>query len=301
VKRGWLAAGLIATIGLTGCGAVAQTAPDEVALRYSGTDIALEAEKFVACYGPSDVDRGGLGDKVYNYPAGQRTFKFSNDPGSDAPPLAITAQGGVTMSVSGVITFVPKFEDCDKLRTFHEQIGRKFGAYTRGEDDYTTAVVESLSGWTSMLNTYVKGPVDKAVDNAALPFTWDKLAGDPESKRLWEEAALAEIPKIMRQQQGLGPNDVTGEFFTVQSIVLQRPEIPPNLQAGIEQSERARLNAAAAEIDKQAAAGWPGGPEAYTSYQQSQAVNQAIRDGKVQVIPIPAGSPVQVAVPVAPR
>ena len=48
----------------------------------------------------------------------------------------------------------------------------------------------------------------------------------------------------------------------------------------------------AVEIDKAAAASFPGGLPAYQAYQQQQAVNEAIKSGKVQVLPVPAGSPV---------
>jgi hypothetical protein len=40
------------------------------------------------------------------------------------------------------------------------------------------------------------------------------------------------------------------------------------------------------------AAGFPGGINGYLDYQQKQAVNKAIADGRVQVLPIPFGSSV---------
>jgi hypothetical protein len=281
---------LIAGLFAVSACSLAQTTPDEVAIRYSGSDLFAEAEVFKQCYTPGQSEHGSPGDKVYTYPAGQRTFKFSDDPGSDSPPISVTAQGGVVLTVSGVITFTPQFQDCERLQDFHERIGRKYGAYLRSEDDTSTQVIEGAEGWNTMLATYVKAPMERAIDNASLAYTWDKLTTDPTTKTAWEQAALTAIPQVMREQSG-------GEFFVVDSVILQAPQMPPDLQDGVRAAERARLAAAAAEIDKQAAANWPGGPQAYQEYQRQLAINRAITDGLVQVIPIPEGSGVNVTIP----
>lgn len=273
---------------LVGCGAVVDTKPDEVALRYSGTAISWQAETFQECYLVPTAGREGQGDKIYTYPAGQRTFKFSNDPGSDAPPMSVTVQGGLVMTVAGTVTFTPQFADCERLQEFHERIGRKYQAYVRGVDDTTTIQVEGLEGWQEMLNTYIKDPVDRAVDDASLGYTWQQLSSDPTAKAAWEASALEKIPTVMRQQSG-------GDFFGIDSVILQKPDLPDAVKVGLEAQERARLDAEAAAAAAEAARACD---VACQAYQESQArINLMNRSSGIPVLPVPAGSPLQVTVP----
>lgn len=283
MRRGFLlvVAALAALLALSGC-SLAQTTPDEVAIRYTGNNIAANAETFVKCYTPSQSEHGSAGDHVYTYPAGQRTFKFSNDPGADAPPMTVTALGGIPLTVSGTITFTPQFQDCKTLQDFHERIGRKYGAYLRGEDDSTTVAVEGAEGWNTMLQTYVKDPADRAIDNASLGYDPFKLSTDPTTKTEWEGKALAGIPEVMKQQSG-------GEFFHVDSVILQAPQLPADMLAGQVSKQTAQQQADAAAI---AASASKACDATCQQYQQSQVMNQAIKDGKVSVLPIPYGSPV---------
>lgn len=272
---------LMAVLALSGC-SLAQTTPDEVALRYSGSAMFAEAEAFKRCYNPSESEHGDAGDKVYIYPAGQRTFKFSADPGADAPPFSVTAAGGITLSVSGTITFTPQFQDCARLRDFHERIGRKYAAYLSAQDDTTTTQVEGIQGWTTMLLTYVKDPAERAIDNDSLGYDAFALSTDPTTKSKWEQAALADIPKVMAQQSG-------GEFFHIDSVILQAPQLPQQMIDGQIAKQTAQQQADAAAIAANAAKACD---QTCQTYQQSQVMNKAIADGKVGVLPIPYGSPV---------
>jgi hypothetical protein len=272
---------LLAVLALSGC-SLAQTTPDEVGLRYSGGALFAEAEAFKKCYNPSESEHGDAGDKVYIYPAGQRTFKFSNDPGSDSPPISVTALGGITLGVSGTVTFTPNFQDCATLRDFHERIGRKYAAYLSAEDDTTTTKVEGAEGWTTMLLTYVKDPTERALDNDSLGYDPYKLTTDPATKAEWEQKALADIPKVMQQQSG-------GEFFKIDSVLLQAPQLPEQMVDGQIAKQTAQQAADAAVIAAEASKSCD---QTCQTYQQSQVMNKAIADGKVQVLPIPYGSPV---------
>lgn len=277
----WIVAPLVA-LTLAGCSNM-ETQPDEQGIRYEGGFLFAQAPEFKECQLPGSQSYGDAGDQTYVYPAGQRTFKFSKDPGSDAPPLTASAPspgGGqpITMEVSGVVTFTPNFADCDSFRRFHEQIGRKYSAWTP-------------EGWAQMLGVYIKDPTDRAADNEALRFDWVQLSSDANSKTSWEQAVAKAIqgepgkPGLIEQLAG-------GPYFTINAVLLQRPELPPAVQDAIAQTEKARQEAQTAEQVKAAAASFPGGMPAYQAYQQQQAINQAIREGKVQVVPVPQGSPV---------
>lgn len=292
--------GLVLVLGVASCGVPAQTAPDEVALRYSGNDFVLEAEEFIQCYGPSETGRGGWGDKVYTYPAGQRTFKFATvtmpdgaqvvEPGADAPAIQVTAAGGITLSVNGTVTFTPEFTNCDTLRDFHERIGRKFNAPLEMYDDASGEEAGGLEGWNRMLGVYVKDPVERALDNASLGYDPFQLSTDPTVKTEWEKAALEAIPKVMQSQSG-------GEFFKIDSVLLQAPKLPQQMIDGQVAKQTAQQQADAAATAASAA----GSCDALCQeYQLNQALTKAINDGRVQVWPVPAGANVQLPAP-APR
>ncbi len=295
-KRFWVVAALLFSVVLAGCSSLAETKPDQVGIRYSGADWGAEAEVFKQCYAPGIVEYGDPGDKIYYYPAGQRTFKFASNPdgsvqvGADAPAMKVTAARGVELEVAGTVTFTPNFLNCDTLRDFHERIGRKYGASIRAEDDTTTSVVEGLEGWQLMLGTYLRDPIDRAVDNVSLQYEWNMLSSDAATKAQWESQALEAIPEVMRQQSG-------GDFWTVNSIILQKPTPPASLTAAIEGQETAALNAKAAQTAAEASAACN---SACQAYQLNQALIEAMRNGNVPVIPIPSGSAVNLTVPQAP-
>lgn len=269
-----IAVGLI--LALAGCSSM-ETQADEQGIRYEGGIIFAQAPVFKSCQLPSQQTYGDPGDGTYIYPAGQRTLKFSADPGSDSPPITVSAPspgGGqpIVLTVSGVVTFTPNFNDCGIFQAFHEQIGRKFSAYTP-------------EGWAEMIRTYIKDPTDRAADNAALGFDWVQLSSDAAVKTQWEQAVAAALPGMIRQLAG-------GDYFTINGVLLQRPDLPADVVAAIQRTEAARQEAKTAEQIQAAAANFPGGIAAYQAFQQQQAINDAIRSGNVKVLPVPQGSPI---------
>lgn len=267
----------LALAGLTGC-ANLETQADVQAIRYSGGAIFPEAIEFKGCQGPSTQEFGAPGDSTYTYPIGQRTFKFSADPGSDAPPLATSAPapgGGqpIELTVSGTVFFTPKFTNCDALRKFHETIGLKYQAW----------IDTTQSGWQQAIGVYIKDPTERTVDNESLKFDWIRLSSDGASKAAWEKAVTEQLPKLIEQSGG-------GEFFKIDYVILQKPDLPANVKSAIADTEAARQQAQTAEQFKGAAASFPGGPQAYQAFLKQQAINKAIETGQVKVIPIPEGS-----------
>lgn len=278
-----IALGLI--LALAGC-ANMETQADEQGLRYSGGWLFAEAPVFMECQPPSSQSYGAdAGDNTYVYPAGQRTFRFQSDPanpaaaapGADSPSLTVSAPspgGGqpIVMSVSGVVTFTPNFGDCDAFRRFHEQIGRKVSAWTP-------------EGWRDLLGTYIGVPTDRSVDNAALAFDWVSLTSDPNAKTSWEQAVTQQLPEMVKQLAG-------GDYFRIDAVLLNRPDLPPDVVAAIQRTEAARQEAKTAEQIQAAAASFPGGIASYQEFQRQQAINDAIRSGNVKVLPVPQGSPI---------
>lgn len=277
----------LAAVALTGCSSMS-TRADETGVRYEGGAMFAQAETYKECQGPSKQEYGDPGDRNYIYPAGERTFKFAE--GGDSGPLQVTAKGGVTLTVTGVVTFTPGWMNpdgtvnCDRLRQFHERVGLKFrqAAANAGEDESNA----EDKWWRNWMATYVQQPVDRAADAEALNYDWAQLANDGTTKSEWERKVKEGIPAAI---QSLGPD---AEFITIRGVLLQKP-IPPNeVTAEVNRNEAAKLAANTAQTDQQAALNFPGGIEAYQRYQQQKSVNKAIEEGRVPILPVPQGSDV---------
>jgi hypothetical protein len=284
-----LIASLAATAAaVAGC-SIANTTASEVALQYGAGP--FDSRVYVSCVPVNTREINDVNDDHYYYPAGQRDFTFAHS-GGDAAPLASNTRDSLEIKVSGTVKFTLN-TDCSeftdpsgkkwpggRLQMFHELIANKFGAAP------TDGGEQMPDGWKTLLTNYLLAAIDRAVDNEALKYGYGDLYTNTEKKAAWERDVLAQIPEILRGlTQGV-------DLITINSVLLQKPEVPGQIVNGFADKQAAELRAQAVEIDKSAAALFPGGIAAYQAYQQQQAVNQAIKDGKVQVIPVPAGSPV---------
>lgn len=283
-----LAAALL--VAVTGC-SIANTTASEIALQYGGGP--FDSHKFVQCIGSGTREVNDVNDDHYYYPVGQRDFTFSDQPGSDSAHLTSTTHDSQEISVSGTVKFTlntdcTSFKDATgktwpggRIQMFHELIGAKYDvAPTDGGQQM------KRPGWDEMLRNYVGAAVDRAADNEALKYDWAKLYTDTASKAQWERDVLAQLPTILK------PLTLGEDLFQINAVLLQKPDISGQLKDGLTSKQAAELRQQAAAVDQQAAQNFPGGIVGYQQYQQQQAINQAIKDGKVQVIPIPAGSPV---------
>lgn len=280
-------AGLV--LVLTGC-SIGNTTASEVALQYGAGP--FDSRVFVKCIPVNTRSVDDVNDDHYYYPAGQRDFNFNPDQGADAAPISSATKDPTEISVSGTVKFTVNtdctpFKDATgkewpggKLQMFHELIASKYSAAP------TDGGEPMQGGWRDLLRAYIGAAVDRAVDNEALKYGYLDLYTDEAKKAQWEKDVLAQIPDVLRTlTQGQ-------DLITVNAVVLQKPNVAPQILAGFAEQQAARLRAQAVDIDKQAAANFPGGIAAYQAYQQQQAVNEAIKSGRVQVLPVPAGSPV---------
>jgi hypothetical protein len=275
---------------LTGC-SIANPTSSEVSLQYGAGP--FDSRKFVEC--ETDRDVSDVNDDHYYYPSGQRDFTFGESEGIDSAPLTSTTQDAQEIKVTGTVKFTLN-TDCaeftdptgkiwpgGKLQMFHELIAYKYDAAP------TDGGEQMQEGWTALLRNYVGAALDRATDNEALKYPWQKLYTDAPSKAQWERDVLDQLPEVLKSlTQGV-------DLITINSVLLQKPGIQPALVQGLTEKQAAQLRSEAAEVDKQAAANFPGGIPGYQAYQQQQAINEAIKSGKVQVLPVPQGSPVIVS------
>ncbi|WP_424186413.1 SPFH domain-containing protein [Actinokineospora sp. G85] len=277
---------VLATTGLalTAC-SIGNTNASEVALHYGAGP--LDSRTFVACVQPATRSIDDVNDDHYYYPAGARDFTFGDGEGLDAAALVSTTKDSQEIKVSGTIKFTLN-TDCSeftdptgkkwpggKLQMFHELIGYKYEPAEEGGGQ--------PGKWEELLRNYIGASLSRATDNQALQYGWQQLYSDTASKAKWEQDVLAQLPAtLMTLTQGV-------DLFHIDAVLLQKPSINPQLADGLSQKQAAELRAQAVEVDKQAAANFPGGIAAYQAYQQQQAVNEAIKAGRVQVLPIPRG------------
>lgn len=271
-----------AAIGLTGCSIA--TAPDEVGLEYDAGPVS--ATKFDKCVPPSTREYRGPGDQGYKYPAGQRTFDFTGVDGAERGPISVTDKDGVTLQVPGVATFSLN-DECGTLRRFHEEIGRKYSAY----DD---------EGWLRMLSAYFGNPLEKAMDQASQRYTWRQMLQDEKVRIEWQNEVGALARQYLKDQAGAdffcsplyAGKDDCGEF----ALTIQKPVLPESIQQALaetaaEVERKNQAENAQARIDVEA--------ESLRRLvdvlgADGAVLYEAIKEGKVTVVPVPQGTALQV-------
>lgn len=277
---------LVLIMGLAACSTV-NTAPDEVALHYSAGPMSDTV--FDYCVPVSTRDNWqGPGDFNYYYPVGQRDFKFSTDEGSDFGPLTTSTKDSVELTVKGTVYFTintncSPYRDKEgkewpggKLQKFHERLGLKNhvpGVDTNGVGD----------GWKEFLNKYIKDVVDRTVDLEASRLGYSDLYNNADVRAKWETSVVTSV--VDQVQTAMGE-----DFLKIDRVILQKPDLPDAMKNELVNAEAARLRANTSLVDQEAAKNFPGGLPAYVDYQAKQAVNKAISEGKVPLLPVPYGS-----------
>lgn len=260
-------AALAAGVLLVGCSTV-QTQPDQQALRYS--DPNFGAKKFEEHYPPSAYDMHSLLNESYTYPAGQRVYAFLPE-GGDTGVLSPTTKDGITLQVAGSVRFALTDEP-EMLKEFHERVGLRMVAY---EDE----------GWREVLKVYLRAPIERALNDATQGLSWSTIYSDPEVKADWEKRVGELLPQYVEQAVG-------GPYFDSFGVTLQKPMLPEELekalrdtQVAVEQTraQEERNSQVDSELESIERLVDVLGPDGYNTY-------QAIKDGKIQILPVPAGT-----------
>jgi hypothetical protein len=174
------------------------------------------------------------------------------------------------MEVSGVATFALN-TNCDTFRAFHERIGKKY------QDQYGTDSLDAW--WTPLLSTYLKQPLDRALDQEGKTFEWRALYTSADAKESWEAQVGTLAPQLVKQQAGLEAfcqpnfdgNGACGSF----ALTLQNPTPPANIIAALtdeqaavaqESAQRKRNAAVKTELDSIRELVKVLGPDGYIAY-----------------------------------
>lgn len=227
------------------------------------------------CVAPGQRAWQDINDLGVVYPASQRTFRFSSQPGSESGPITVVSNDPLDLAVEGIATFDLN-RDCGVLQKFYEKIGKKYAA-------------EDAAGWNLMLQDYLKQPIDRALDAASKEYDWHSLYGG-KSKQAWEARVAALATQFVNEQAG-------APFFTNFRFTLQQPQPPAAVreaqaasQAAIEQNraQKNRNEQALTELDQ------------IKKYKDvlgayGALLYQAIKDGKVSVLPVPDGTSLNIS------
>jgi hypothetical protein len=226
--------GVAAALALSGCSV--NTPPDMVALHFRGG--AIESREFAGCVAPSTREYSNGGDAYYMYPSSQRYYEFDSSKQTDSASITFVTKDGIEMTVTGVTNFDLN-SDCDTLRAFHERIGNRAGAYFTDSSSIP-------DGWNNMLDVYVGGPLNTAVDRAGQKYKYNDLYNDGATKAAWENDVLALLPELVNRQ-----TDGDEVFFQNFAITLQKPEPPQAIKDALveQQASVKRAEAAKAEAD----------------------------------------------------
>ncbi|MGA4995843.1 SPFH domain-containing protein [Nonomuraea bangladeshensis] len=262
-----------ALLAVTACSVTTDT--NEVGLDYDYDSWAGETT-IEGCVSPGQRAWQDINDVGVIYPADQRSFDFSDNAGAESKPITVVSKDNLEMSVAGVATFYLN-QDCKALQAFHEKVGKKFAA-------------DTPEGWARLLSVYIKQPLDRAMDAAAKKYDWKQLFADPAIKQAWETEVGTLAQQFIKEQAG-------ADFFTQFRFTLQQPQPPQNVRTALAAAQEAvEQNAAQKNRNEQVQTELQSikelvkvlGPEGYVLY-------QAMKDGKVQIVPVPVGSNVNVA------
>ncbi|MDD2326262.1 MAG: SPFH domain-containing protein, partial [Alphaproteobacteria bacterium] len=189
--------------------------------------------------------------------------------------LTPTTKDGVTLQVAGSVRF-ELTSDTEALREFHERVGLRMKA---SEEE----------GWNESLKVYLRAPIERAVTDATQGLKWSEIYGDPAVKAAWEKRVGELLPKYVEQTVG-------GAYFENFSVTLQKPSLPEDLEKALQDAEVAVQQTKAQEqrnsqVQSELEAIRPLvdvlGPDGYNVY-------QAIKDGRIQIMPIPGGTDVAI-------
>lgn len=205
---------------LTGCASY-EPDVDQTAIEQDGHLLFKTDKQLVDCYSPGTSGWGGVGNDVFNYPAGQRTFSFTGTSSeSELNPVPVVTADGQTLNVPGFVKFTLT-QDCEALYDFHKKVGVKYKAYEN-------------SGWTVLLNDYLGVAVTAALNDAVGDITWLDLYTDSAVRGAMEK----ELNNVL---QGRINASLGGEWIKVNGVSLSKPLASDELVKGLEASEKAKL------------------------------------------------------------
>lgn len=292
-KSRFVKAGAIGAVLLTlaACGRPAPNL-DEITLIYDKGP--TQTTGFQECVEPGKTGWAGPNDLTYTYTAGQITYDFTGEPGSESAPLRFISDDDQEMEVTGVLT-IELNTDCKTLQEFNDNIGRRKNMYNA--DDNVVG-----EGWVSGLQTYVGQPLLRALQDGGQQFGWSPLRNDGAIRGDLEKKVQEALPGLIA-----GATE-GGNYFVNPKITINKPKpTNPELLKQVDQKAAADARLATIASEKEAqnqeigqiqqlvqafGGDWAG----YIAYRSQIACEQG-KAGCIPYLPLPAGGAVAVPTP----
>lgn len=220
MRRSFVAIVMFLAIMLTGCASYDANV-DQTAIEQQGYILFKDDKELVECYSAGKSGFGGMGNDVFYYPAGQRTYSFTGTSSeAEIDPVPVVTADNQTLRVPGFVKFTLT-SSCEDLYEFHQKVGVKYGAYEN-------------AGWNNLLNDYLGVAVTNATNDALGTYNWQELYQDTSIRN----GVTNELVESMQEQinSALG-----GDWIKVNSVSISKPIASESLTAGLEESEKQRL------------------------------------------------------------
>lgn len=255
----------------------------EAALVYNSGPIEGQG-KFREHVGPNSgrVETGWFSD-VYHYPLTQRDYIISEREGEgDGGRSHITAPSKDSIDVSYEIAVYFRINE-DKLRKFHENIGKKHEAYND-------------EGWDLMLSKVFRQQVEASVQEQSRKYNAVALYSDADVKEQIEAAIAAELADRINNVVGdtyfCGVSeDKCGDF----KFVLKKVDLPQSTKDALKANKDSLI---AVETKQNEVAQKRAEAQALAEFKrvvetcgQPCVMKHAIDSGKITFWVLPAGAP----------
>ncbi|MCU1351940.1 MAG: band 7 protein [Acidimicrobiales bacterium] len=210
----------------------AKTPRDKIGISYGAGP--LEGSHFQRIVRPgSPLFLNGFLDKLYLYPADQRNYIISKSPnqGSKVPDSILASSKDRVQVEYQVATYFRL--NTDLLRTFHEQLGLKYRAYTPG-------------GWDKLISDTFRQQIESSLQEQSRSYDVADLYASRNALQSIQIAVQKSISQKLRAALGAeffcGPKFHPGGDCGDLIFAIKRIDIPNNVQSAFELNRTAQVS-----------------------------------------------------------
>ncbi|MEJ7582487.1 MAG: SPFH domain-containing protein [Acidimicrobiales bacterium] len=213
-----------------------KTPRDKVGISYGGGPI--EGSHFQRIVQPgSSLFFNGFSDPLYLYPADQQNYIISKVAGQGATKGSDSVVAPTSDRVQVEYQVAAFFKlNTDRLRSFHEQLGLKYKAYTSG-------------GWDNLLKDTFRQQIESALQQETRRYTVNDLVGSADAvtriQGQVQQTITEQLVSALGQQFFCGPTFVPDADCAPITFVIKKIDIPTAVQTAFNDIQ-ARTNEAMA-------------------------------------------------------
>jgi regulator of protease activity HflC (stomatin/prohibitin superfamily) len=208
-----------------------KTPRDRFGISYGGGP--FEGQHFQKIVQPgSSLFFNGFFDQLYLYPADQQSYIVSRNPGEgDVADDSIVAPSKDRVQVGYQVVTYYKLNS-DRLQRFHEQIGLRYSAYTRG-------------GWTQMIRSTFRPQLENALQEQTRRYDVADIFSSEEVLRNLQadvqRAFTAGLETALGDQFFCGPTYRPGGDCPEVTFVIRKIEIPGSVVTAFENNRTSQI------------------------------------------------------------